>query len=97
MTKARHQKIWVAVHVQRGFVSDIRAFREKEPARRQERSWRRQMNPDYDETGIAEVCVRTARTSARSRDSSPPGPASSKVLGRKQSGLLGNKERKTNP
>ena len=60
MLKARDQKIWVVVRVQRGFVSDIRAFRERELARRQERLWRRRMNRDYDETGISEVIVNTA-------------------------------------
>ncbi len=67
MNRANGQKIWVAVRVERGFVSDIRAFREKESALRQERSWRRRMNPDYDETGLAEVRVRIAKTPGRLR------------------------------
>ena len=83
MTKARGQRIWVAIRVQRGFISDIRAFREKGLAFREERSWRRLMNPDYDETGVAEVYINTARMPSRSRGRSPRGPASSKVLGRK--------------
>jgi hypothetical protein len=60
MSEARDRKVWVVVRVQRGFISDIRAFREREFAMRQERSWRRRMNRDYDETGISEVIVNTA-------------------------------------
>jgi hypothetical protein len=57
------KRVWVAVRIQRGFVSDIRAFEEKEFAFRQERRWRRGMNPDYDETGIARVKIITAKAS----------------------------------
>lgn len=64
MLKVRDQRIWVVVRVQRGFVSDIRAFREREFALRQERSWRRRMNRDYDETGVSEVSVNAARMPA---------------------------------
>ena len=64
MSKERDRRIWVVVRVQRGFVSDIRAFRERELARRQERSWRRRMNRDYDETGVSEVLVNAVRMSA---------------------------------
>lgn len=52
------QKIWVAVLVERGFVSEIEAYRDEAPARRREQSWRRRMNPDYDETGLSAVVVR---------------------------------------
>jgi hypothetical protein len=59
------EKIWVAVRVERGFVTDVRAYRDPVPARRTERRWRRQMNPDYDETGLACVVVRTGRRTRR--------------------------------
>lgn len=52
-----NQRIWVVVRVQRGFVSDIRAYRGEKSARGRERSWRRRMNPDYDEIGISAVRV----------------------------------------
>lgn len=58
MSNMLNQRIWVAVRVQRGFVSDIRAYRDEESARRCERSWRRRMNPDYDETGVSAVRVK---------------------------------------
>lgn len=75
MIKAKGQRVWVAVRVERGFVSDIRVFREKESAFRQERYWRRRMNPDYDETGVAGVIVSGAKTHERSRCGSPKGSA----------------------
>jgi hypothetical protein len=50
--------IWVAVRVQRGFVSDICAFDDEKAACRRESSWRRCMNPDYDETAVSHVHVR---------------------------------------
>ena len=46
---------WVAVRVQRGFISDIRAYKEKAAAQTQERLWRKSMNPDYDDTAVREV------------------------------------------
>jgi len=49
--------IWVAVRVQRGFVSDIHAFGDERAARQREASWRRRMNPDYDETAVSHVHV----------------------------------------
>jgi len=61
MLKQRDRKIWVAVCVHRGFISDILAFREEGCARRQDRSWRRTMNPDYDDTAVTEVAVKRRR------------------------------------
>lgn len=52
------ETVYVAVFVARGFVSEIRAYNGPRAARRQERAWRRKMNPDYDETGWACVNVR---------------------------------------
>jgi hypothetical protein len=66
MSETRNQRIWVAVRVQRGFVSDIRAYRDEASARSRERSWRRQMNPDYDETGVSAVRINKGRAPARS-------------------------------
>lgn len=57
MSERKDKTIWVAVRVQRGFVSDIRAYESERSARHQESSWRRQMNPDYDETCVSNVRV----------------------------------------
>jgi hypothetical protein len=58
------QKVWVAVRVQRGFITDVRAYRDPASARRTERGWRRRMNPDYDETTLSCVVVNTGRRTA---------------------------------
>ncbi len=58
MSNRNNQRIWVTVRVQRGFVTDIRAYSDEQSARRCERSWRRGMNPDYDETGVSAVRVK---------------------------------------
>ena len=63
MSDTVNQPVWVAVRVQRGFVTDMRAYRDEKSARRCERSWRHQMNPDYDETDVALVCVKPRRKS----------------------------------
>ena len=43
---------WVAVRVWRGFPVEAKAFEKKIYANRQERIWRRTINPDYDETKV---------------------------------------------
>jgi hypothetical protein len=65
MTKDNFQKVWVAVRIQRGFVADVRAYRDPAAARRTERSWRQRMNPDYDETALTAVTVNPSRCPAR--------------------------------
>lgn len=57
MRESCNELIWVAVRIQRGFVTEIKAYDEKTAARRTERSWRRRMNPDYDETSFSAVVV----------------------------------------
>lgn len=69
MNASTGERIWVAVLVERGFVSEIEAYRDKESARRREQSWRRRMNPDYDETGLCDVVVNESRRKHRSHRS----------------------------
>lgn len=57
MPSTTYETIWVAVHVQRGFVSDVRAYQKELSARRKARAWRCQDNPDYDETSVSKVRV----------------------------------------
>ena len=57
MVNVHKSGIWVAVRVQRGFITEVKAFIEEKPARRQELSWRREMNPDYDETEVMHVYI----------------------------------------
>jgi hypothetical protein len=63
--KSKGKRIWVAVRVQRGFVSEIRAYVNERPARQQESSWRRQMNPDYDESAVSNVRLTVQRRRGR--------------------------------
>jgi hypothetical protein len=60
------ERIWVTVLVERGFVSEIEAYRDEASACGRERSWRRQMNPDYDETGLCDVIINESRIKQRS-------------------------------
>jgi hypothetical protein len=55
MRNTKDKMIWVAVRVQRGFISDIRAYVNERRARQQESSWRQQANPDYDETAVSNI------------------------------------------
>ena len=58
MSARENEKLWIAVYVWRGLVEDVRVYRKESSARRQERSWRRSMNPDYDETYVSEAVIR---------------------------------------
>lgn len=49
------QSIWVVVKVWRGFPAEIKAFRNKEAALKQETLWRKLLNPEYDEIGVFEI------------------------------------------
>ncbi len=52
MEEQRNDVLWIAVKVWRGFPDEVRGFKRKSDAERQERKWRKKMNPDYDETGV---------------------------------------------
>lgn len=47
-----NDELWLVVKVERGFPALIKAFFTENAALKQERVWRKQMNRDYDETGI---------------------------------------------
>jgi len=65
--KTVHKTMWVAVRVQRGFVSEVRAYADERSARRRERWWRQEMNPDYDETAVSPVRLSSPRRRVRQR------------------------------
>jgi len=52
MKEQAKEVMWIAVKVERGFPDEVRGFRRKSDAERQELKWRKKMNPDYDETGV---------------------------------------------
>jgi hypothetical protein len=47
--------LWIAVKVERGFPTKVKAFYTETAALKQERIWRKQMNLDYDETGVFQI------------------------------------------
>jgi len=48
---------WVAVKVERGFPTEVRAFYTEEMATKQETAWRRGMNFDYNDTGVFQTAL----------------------------------------
>jgi hypothetical protein len=48
--------MWVAIKVERGFISKAKIFKSPVLANKTERRWRSQINPDYDETAVLEAC-----------------------------------------
>jgi len=52
MKRQEKEVLWVAVKVWRGFPDELRGFKRKSDAERQEQRWRKKINPDYDETGV---------------------------------------------
>ncbi len=46
------KKVWVAIRVERGFITEARVFRSLTPAERIEQKWRAKANPDYDESAV---------------------------------------------
>lgn len=51
-TRNDHKQFWVAVRVERGYVSEARVFESESAAKQAERRWRNRFNPDYDETAV---------------------------------------------
>ena len=47
--------LWVAIKVERGFISEAKIFESIGAARRTERAWRANLNPDYDEAAVVEA------------------------------------------
>ena len=71
MSRVTGLRMWIAVRVQRGFVTDVRAYENEQSARRKERAWKHQMNRDYDETSVSKVRVIVHQNRpCRNRDSS---------------------------
>jgi len=51
-TKNDHKHLWVAVRVERGYVTEAKFFESVSMAKQTERRWRNCFNPDYDETAV---------------------------------------------
>jgi hypothetical protein len=57
MKQEESPRYWVAVRVWRGFPVEAKAFRKKIDANRQDRIWRKTINPDYDETEVLPLSI----------------------------------------
>ena len=69
MVKTDRKTVWVAVRVWRGFINDVKVYTDEKRARRKESSWRRELNPDYDEAAVfcAHINHRKSLTKVRYR------------------------------
>ena len=57
MAKKEENIIWIAVKVERGFPAKVKVFHRERTALAQESLWRKNMNLDYDDTGVFEVTL----------------------------------------
>lgn len=73
MSSIMNQRIWVAVRVQRGFISDVCAYCDEKSAGRCERSWRHRMNADYDEIVVSAAHVK-AKSNQMPTSAEPKSP-----------------------
>jgi transposase len=54
--KRNRKKLWVAVKVERGFISQAKVYESFDAAQRTVRKWRSRLNPDYDEADVLKAC-----------------------------------------
>jgi hypothetical protein len=57
MTIGNRHKIWVAIRIERGFPVEVKGYRRRKFAEKQEQAWRKCINLDYDETGVLEMSI----------------------------------------
>jgi len=55
--KQTQVSLWVAVKVERGFISEARLFGTPGQAQRSVRGWQTHLNPDYDEAAVVRARV----------------------------------------
>ena len=67
--KRKLGQLWVAVRVERGFITEAIIFESVRVAKQQEGKWRDRMNPDYDETAV----IRAPLIRRRARKTRPAG------------------------
>ncbi len=46
------QTLWIAVKTWRGTPDEVKGFRNRAEAEKQEQAWREVINPDYDATAV---------------------------------------------
>jgi hypothetical protein len=57
MSNQSQKPRWIALKIVRGFPVEVRGFRRKSEVEKQEREWRKTLNPDYDEAGVLPLII----------------------------------------
>jgi len=57
MSKENNQQIWIAVRIERGFPVEAKGYKDRKLAEKQEKLWRKEINLDYDETGVLKIKI----------------------------------------
>jgi hypothetical protein len=63
----REKRVFVAVNVWRGIISDVKAFQDEKSALRRASYWRRSANAENDDIGVYETIVRRPKSGSTSR------------------------------
>jgi hypothetical protein len=58
-------EIWVAVKVERGFISDAKVYESFDSAKQTERRWRSRSNRDYDEIAVIKSNIILCRSNRK--------------------------------
>lgn len=58
-TSTAKHSLWIAVRVERGYITEAKAFESQSRARRIEAKWRAVANPDYDESAVLKTRLPT--------------------------------------
>ena len=53
-----NETLWIAVKVERGFPAMVKCFWTEKTASKQEATWRKDMNIDYDEADVFEISLK---------------------------------------
>jgi len=59
MAQQANKSLWILVYVQSGIPVIVEAYLRKEDAEKRERYYRKDINPDNDETGIFQITIVT--------------------------------------
>jgi hypothetical protein len=57
MKRKAHSPKWIAVRIKIGFPVETRGYCRRSEAVKQERKWRKDINLDYDETGVLPLII----------------------------------------
>ena len=60
MVKEQTELLWAVVKVESGIPVVVEAYRDRQSAEMREQSWRKDMHPENDETGVFEIQIEDA-------------------------------------